>query len=112
MAVDLAMLSLVQAIIAAEAGVKANVESMAAAINILISNLSRLERKPANCWLSGYAFSPRYVSGRRHFCMLRCNAGGATEALLKRLSASAARQCCRLRSPRHTAPCRVAGPDT
>jgi hypothetical protein len=35
--VDLAMLSLVQAIMAAEAGVNAKVESIAAAIRILIS---------------------------------------------------------------------------
>ena len=41
--VDLAMLSLVQAIIAAEAGVKAKVESRAAAINILISNLAWMQ---------------------------------------------------------------------
>jgi hypothetical protein len=39
MAEDLAMLSPVQAIMAAEAGVKAKVESMAAAISILISDL-------------------------------------------------------------------------
>ena len=38
--VDLAMLSEVHFIIAAEAGVKAKVESTAAAINILISNLT------------------------------------------------------------------------
>jgi hypothetical protein len=40
MAEDLAMLSEVHFIIAAEAGVKAKAESMAAAINILISNLA------------------------------------------------------------------------
>ncbi len=30
--------------------------------------------KPANCWLTGYVFSTRNVSARRHFCKLHCGA--------------------------------------
>src|ERR1700733_3034506 len=69
-AVVLAMLSEVQAIMAAEAGVKASAENTAAVIKIFFIAIS-LGTKPAFCRLSGYAFSAGKVSRRSYFCLLR-----------------------------------------
>src|ERR1700730_7593288 len=59
MAVDLAMLSEVHFIIIAEAGVKAKVESVAAAINILISNLARKGNQRSAGYSIGIRIFPR-----------------------------------------------------
>src|SRR2546430_16611854 len=70
MAEDLAKFSELHFIIAAEAGVKASIESMAVVSSILISDLPW--EKPANGRLSGHGFSAPYVSRRRQFCVVRC----------------------------------------
>src|SRR5580704_13822585 len=62
----LAMLSPVQAIIAAEAGVNAKAENMAAEIKIFFIGTS-LEMKPAYCWLSIYALASDGFLQERHF---------------------------------------------
>src|SRR5437868_9037127 len=66
----------------------------------------RFGKTPAKCWLSGYVFSTPYVSGRRHFYMLRCGAPTPRGMTMADQSGSAsavstARRCCRLRFPGH-----------
>jgi hypothetical protein len=68
----LAMLSSAQAIIAAEAGVIAKAENMAAVIKIFFIGTS-LEMKPAYCWLSRYVFASGAFLQPRHFCVQRCS---------------------------------------
>jgi hypothetical protein len=68
----LAMLSPVQAIISAEAGVSAKAENMAAVIKILFIGTSSLEMKPAYCWLSIYVLVSGAFLQQRHFVC--CNA--------------------------------------
>src|ERR1700686_3621609 len=69
---DLAMLSPVQAIISAEAGVNAKAENMAAVIKIFFIGTS-LEMKPAYCRLSIYVLASGVFPQPRHFCVLRCS---------------------------------------
>lgn len=112
--VDLAMLSLVQAIMAAETGVKAKVESIAAAIRILIS--TSLGKETSELLASGYAFSPetfRKKTLKIFLCAaVQRKANGEMIPPPTSDRASAARRCCRSRFPRHITPCRVPGPDT
>src|ERR1700688_1117144 len=71
MAADLPILSPVQAIISAEAGVRDSAESMAAAIKSLFMGTSP-GIKPACCWQTRYDSFPPDVSGSRYLCMPRC----------------------------------------
>src|SRR3954468_13341348 len=64
----LAMFSAVQAIILADAGVKASAENTAAVINTFMGNL--VEKKPAYHWPSRYAFDWANVSRQKIFSWL------------------------------------------